>query len=221
MSDGGEGEHRWREAGRPLVPTLVVRGELMPVLHVSQIAEALGLPPPPGGSPCRDAQDATVILDAWLSHIRALEWEALLRPTPSRGRSLRNLTVNVFGPFELLPAAWITGSFDWRPEEDGRREAALEDRTALVNFAESAVAGWTRLLIEAGDELGRRDPLVASRRGDVPFSTLLSFQRWHAAFHYRQLVEFLQPGGVLDLAAFEDLGLPRDVYEGLSAKETR
>lgn len=190
----------------------MVRGEPMPVLHVSQIAEALGLPPPPGGSPLRDAQDATVILDAWLSHLRALEWEGLVRPTPSRGRSLRNLTVNVFGPFELLPAAWTTGSFDWRPENDGTREATLEDRTALVHFAEGAVAGWTRLLIEAGDELARRDPLVASPRGDVPFSTLLSFQRRHAAFHYRQLVEFLHPAGALDLAVFEDLGLPEDVY---------
>lgn len=212
MRDGGEGEHRWREAGRPLVPTLVVRGEPMPVLHVSQIAEALGLPPPLGGSPLRDAHDATVILDAWLLHVGALEWETLLQPTPSRGRSLRNLTVNVFGPFELLPAAWTTGSFDWRPEEDGTREAALEDSAALVRFAEGAAAGWSRLLVEAGDELARCDPVVASPRGGVPFSTLLSFQRWHAAFHYRQLVEFLRLDEALDLAAFEDLGLPRDVF---------
>ena len=212
MRDGGEGEHRWREAGRPLVPTLVVRGEAKPVLHVSQIAEALGLPPPPGGSPLRDAHDSAVILDAWLSHVGALEWETLLRPTPSRGRSLRNLTVNVFGPFELLPAAWTTGSFDWRPEEDGTRETALEDWPALLRFAEGAAAAWSRLLVEAGDELARRDPVVASPRGDVPFSTLLSFQRRHAAFHYRQLVEFLRLDEALDLAAFEDLALPRYVY---------
>ena len=212
MRDGGEGEHRWREAGRPLVPTLVVRGEAKPVLHVSQIAEALGLPPPPGGSPLRDAHDAAVILDAWLSHVRALEWETLLRPTPSRGRSLRNLTVNIFGPFELLPAAWTTGRFDWRPEEDGAREAELEDNAALVRFAEGAAAAWSRFMLEAGDELARRDPVVASPRGDVPFSTLLSFQRWHAAFHYRQLVELLRPDERLDLAAFEDLGLPSDVF---------
>ena len=212
MRDSGDGERRWREAGRPLVPTLVVRGEPTPVLHVSQIAEALGLPPPPGGSPRRDAHDATRILDSWLSHVGALEWQTLLRPTPSRGRSLRNLTVNVFCPFELLPTAWSTGGFDWRPEEDGTREATLGDRTALVHFAEQATAGWTRFLTEAGDELARRDPLVASPRGDVPFSTLLSFQRWHAAFHYRQLAEFLRLGGAPDLAAFEDLALPRDVY---------
>jgi hypothetical protein len=101
---------------------------------------------------------------------------------------------------------------DWRPEEDGRREAALEDSAALVRFAEGAAAGWSRLQVEAGDELACRDPVVASPRGDVLFSTLLSFQRWHAAFHYRQLVEFLRLDEALDLAGFEDLGLPRDVF---------
>jgi hypothetical protein len=212
VRDGGEGEARWRRTGRPLVPTLVVAGVAMPVVHVSQIAEALGLPPPPGGSPVRDARDAAVILDAWLSHIGELEWETLLRPTPSRGRSLRNLTVNVFGPFELLPAAWTAGRFDWRPEEDGAREAEFEDRLALLRFAEGAAAGWRRLLVEIGDELARFDPSVVSPRGDVPFSTLLSFQRWHAAFHYRQLVEFLRPEETLDLAAFEDLDLPTEIF---------
>ena len=77
------------------MPTLVVTGHAFPVLHVSQIASALGLPPAPSGDPQRDGADAAVILEAWLGHIHELEWETLLRPTPSRGRSLRNLTVNV------------------------------------------------------------------------------------------------------------------------------
>ena len=33
-------------------------------------------------------------------------------------RSLRNLTVNVFHPFELLPTAFDEGRFDWDPDLD-------------------------------------------------------------------------------------------------------
>ena len=77
-------------------------GTITPVLHVSQIADTLGLPPPPSAHPLRDGRDADAVLEAWLRQVRALDWDTLLRPTPSRGRSLRNLTVNVFHPFELL-----------------------------------------------------------------------------------------------------------------------
>jgi hypothetical protein len=42
----------------------------MPVRHVSQIAEALGLPPVPGGPPERNGADAAAILDAWVGRIR-------------------------------------------------------------------------------------------------------------------------------------------------------
>jgi hypothetical protein len=209
--DGGEGERRWQNAGRPLVPSLVVGGIATPVLHVSQIAEALGLPPPPSGDPLRDGRDAAAILDAWLSELRASDWGTLLRPTRSRGRSLRNLTVNVFHPLELLPHAWTTGEFSWRPEEDDSREVQLGSLGALLRFADSAATAWSRFLDERGEELAARDPLVDSPRGSVPFSALLSFQRWHAAYHYRQLAATLGVSQAL-LDGFDDLGLPSDVF---------
>jgi hypothetical protein len=43
----------------------------------------------------------------------------------------------------------------------------------------------------------------------VRFSTLVSFQRRHAAYHYRQLVHVLGAEPELDLTA---LALPRDVF---------
>jgi hypothetical protein len=160
----------------------------VPVLHVSQIAEALGLPRPASEDPQRDGTDAAVILEAWLGHICELDWGTLLRPTPSRGRSLRNLTVNVFHPFELLSGAWTTHRFDWQPEADHIRETAITNTGVLYRFAERAAADWQRFLDNVGDRLGSRDPVVSSLRGDVAFSALLSFQRWHAAYHYRQLL---------------------------------
>ena len=71
------------------------------------------------------------ILAAWLGHLHTTPWSVLLAPTPARGRSLRNLTVNVFHPFELLPAAWTSGEFDWRPEDDGSRERSEEHTSEL------------------------------------------------------------------------------------------
>ncbi len=207
-ADGGEGARRWAEAGRPVLPSLVVDGRVVPVLHVSQIAEELALPVP-ASVPERDAADATTILDAWIDGIRQADWETLLEPTPARGRSLRNLTVNVFHPFELLPDAWRTGEFDWRPEDDGAREAGLVTQEALLAFAEASAAGWRAF--RAGTDVASQDEPVRSSRGEVRFSALLSFQRWHAAYHYRQLVSVLGVDG-LDLGAFEGLTLPRDVF---------
>jgi hypothetical protein len=182
-----------------------VDGRPTPVLHVSQIAEALGLPAPPGGSPAREGDDALSILRAWIDAVRGSSWEALLEPTPARGRSLRNLTVNVFHPFELLPAAWRSGRFLWHPEDDGAREQRLESLGDLLGFAGGAAEGWRAFLEE---ELDARDPLVDSSRGPVRYSALVSFQRWHAAYHYRQLVHVL--GG--ELALPDGLVLPRDLF---------
>ena len=195
-----------------MIPALVVGGEAIPVLHVSQIAEALGLPPPAPGSALRDARDAAVVLEAWLGHLRCADWETLLRPTRSRGRSLRNLTVNVFHPFELLPDAWATGRFDWRPELDAELEHGVDDRASLAGMAEHALAGWHSFLEAFEHELEHRDPPVSSPRGDVAFSALLSSQRWHAAYHYRQLVDTLEPEQRLDLARFDNLDLPSDLF---------
>jgi hypothetical protein len=211
VGDGGEGERRWRSAGRPVVPSLAVGDTLRPVLHVSQIAEALGLDPPPSSHPLRDGRDAGAVLGTWLSELRSADWDALLRPTRSRGRSLRNLTVNVFHPFELLPGAWTTGEFDWRPERDDLLERRLADRGSLLGYAQSAADGWRRFLDEHGAELETRDPLTRSPRGPLRFSSLLAFQRWHAAYHYRQLTATLRREPTL-LDSLPDLRLPEEIF---------
>ena len=78
------------------MPSLSVDGVVEPVLHVSQLAAALGVPSRPMLSSTHLARDTLVVLDAWLTGIRPLAVEVLLEATPARGRSLRNLTVNVF-----------------------------------------------------------------------------------------------------------------------------
>jgi hypothetical protein len=189
-----------------VLPALVVDEHATPVLHVSQVAEALGIPPPPSGSPGRDAAEAAAILDAWIGVVGEADWEALLAPTPARGRSLRNLTVNVFHPFELLPVAWSGGEFPWDPEDDGVREQRLGTAEELLRFAGVAVAGWRSFLDR--EDLDASDPPVSSPRGPLRFSALVSFQRWHAAYHHRQLVHVL--GG--EPVELDDLVLPREVF---------
>jgi hypothetical protein len=185
----------------------VLDGQAHPVLHVSQIAELLGLVAPDSRSPARDGADALAILDSWLRLVSDADWEAMVQPTPSRGRTLRNLTVNVFHPFELLPGAWATGKFPWRPEEDGAREAGLGDRERLLAWAAAAADGWRSFLSRA--DIGATDPVVTSPRGETRFSALVSSQQWHAAYHFRQLVHVLGAG---DGGLLEGLALPRDVF---------
>jgi hypothetical protein len=216
IRDGAHGESRWREAGRPIVPSLVVGGEALPILHVSQLAAALGLPPPEAPPGARLAADTADVLRAWLDQLRPLSWSTLVAPTPSRGRSLRNLTVNVFHPFTLLPAAWAGDGFPWDPEEDDRREAALATAGDVVSYAQSIHESWSDFL-ERADDLDRPGLLVPSPRGALAWLDLLDHQRWHAAFHYRQFVEFLDRERLarpqaLPLALLEGLQLPADVF---------
>ncbi|HEX3454075.1 MAG TPA: hypothetical protein VHS03_05580 [Gaiellaceae bacterium] len=206
------GEERWVEAGRPIVPSLLVDGVASPILHVAQLASMLGLEAPPSLEAARLAWDSVAVLDAWVKLITPLDFAALTAPTPSRGRSLRNLTVNVFHPFELLPGAFESGRFDWDPELDDEREAALVDAAAVVGYARVRHDAWRDWVFEHETELAERDPQVSSPRGEVAYSTLLDFQRWHAAFHYRQLLAVLGTAGALSLASLADLDLPAAVF---------
>jgi hypothetical protein len=209
--DGADGERRWLEAGRPVLPSLFLNGETMPVLHPSQIAKALGLPSPATGAPSSNGRDVATVLDAWRAHLLMIGWDQLTASTASRGRSLRNLTVNVFQPVGLLPVAWHTGTFDWRPDEDEVLERALADRDAVVRFAAAAADCWQSFLNAHGDRLDAHDPAVSTPRGTITFSALLSFQRWHAAYHYRQLVDSARVTDPLDLTPFR-LALPDRIY---------
>jgi glutaredoxin len=212
-----DGRERWVASGRPIVPSLLVGGVVSPILHVSQLASMLGLEAPAQLEVTRLAWDLTAVLDAWLELIRELDFETLTEPTPSRGRSLRNLTVNVFHPVELLPTAFDEGRFDWDPTLDDEREAPLQDSTAVVAYAAGRFDSWRDWLLEREADLVARDPDVDSPRGQVTYRTLLDSQRWHAAFHYRQLLAFLggrghDLNGALALASLRDLDLPADVY---------
>jgi len=212
-----DGKERWLAAGRPVVPSLLLGGVASPILHVSQLAAVLGLDAPAQLEVSRLAWDATAVLDAWVGLIRPLDFETLTLPTPSRGRSLRNLTVNVFHPFELLPRAFDDGWFDWDPTRDDEREAALPDAAAVVAFAVDRRLAWQDWLLEREDDLLARDPEVGSPRGSLTYRNLLDSQRWHAAFHYRQLLAYLESGGhdlagALSPASLRDLDLPAEVF---------
>lgn len=201
------------------MPSLVVNGLAFPIMHPLQIASILGLPRPESEvDSVRLAWDTVSIMDDWVEILPEAPWELLVTPTPSRGRSIRNLTVNAFRPFELLPDAWRTRSFEWYTgEADTHRELPLTDLGKLEGFARMALRGWEDFLMESEEELGKEDPEIQSSRGEVPYSLVLRAQRWHVAFHHRQVVDFLRsegmdPKNVLDVEGFEDLDLPPEIY---------
>ncbi len=173
------------------MPSLLVDGEARPILHVSQIARWLGLPVPQAGGSLASGWDLASTLDRWLELIRPLDVAGLTAPAEPRGRSVRNLTVNVFHPVSLLAEAFASGRFDWDPDGDDERESALATPESVVRYAETIAAAWTSFLLDAERELGSRDPLVVSPRGDVGFAELLASQRWHAAFHREQVEAFV------------------------------
>jgi hypothetical protein len=199
------------------LPSIAIDGVVSPLLHVSQLSSLLGLEAAVRGNAVALAWDTVSLLQAWSRELAELPWQVITRPTPSRGRSLRNLTVNVFHPFELLPGAWLRGEFPWEPELDEKREAAYGDTAALAGWADATLDGWQAFLAAHADEFGERDPEVASPRGRISWTALLASQRTHAGFHLRQLDLFLaQEGmtrvGMLSPETLEGLDLPAEVW---------
>jgi hypothetical protein len=208
------GSRRWQELGRPSLPALVVDGEVTPLFHVSQMAAALGLPCPDGAEWLSAGWDIAAVLRAWCDHLDEAGFELALEPTPSRGRTLRNLTVNVFRPLELLAGAEETGRFDWDPDLDDQRERRLTDGPALSSYARRAAGVWHDFLLSSG-ESPPAGVVVGTPRGEIELSALVASQRWHAAYHYRQMVEFLRGRGLELRDAVPppaDIGLPGDVF---------
>ena len=74
---------------------------------------------------------------------------------------------------------------------DDEREAPLRDAAEVVGYASDRYVSWHDWLLERERDLLARDPDVESPRGRVTYRTLLDSQRWHAAFHYRQLLAVL------------------------------
>lgn len=195
----------------------MVDGRPTTILHVSQVASLLGLPVPSLAVAERVAWDTVTVLKTWTETLAVLDWDLVMQPTPSRGRTTRNLTVNSFHPFELVPEAFHRGSFEWYPERDDERERELTDMPALQEYADRILGGWELFLFEHSDALGDTAGMVRGPQGELTFTALLEAQRWHAAWHHRQVVDHCRGQGRRDLpelpeALMQDIRLPAAVY---------
>ena len=180
-----------------------------PILHPSQIASILGIEHQSSEPAQEVAWDTVSILEGWVKNLNHLSWSEILAPTPSRGRSTRNLTVNAFHPFELLPGAFERGEFPWRPDlTDAEMEASLVDSGSTVEFASNVLNGWKLFLMGQDSEAGFVDGPVTTPRGEVTLHALLDSQRWHAAWHHRQ---------VIDAAKLVGHSLPHRLSDGMSS----
>jgi hypothetical protein len=191
-----DGLARWRSAGSPPIPSIEIDGVTTTIMHVSHVARLLDLPAPPLLDQSRVAHDLTLLIGSWERMLRPLPPEAIVEPTASRGRSLRNLTMNAVYPISLLPAAHETGTFDWGLVDlDEERAAPYTDASSLADFTRSVQHTWSAFVLGNEDELATRDDWIEAPRGRMRFSELLEHQRWHLAFHHRQVVEFLETLG--------------------------
>jgi hypothetical protein len=176
------------------VPALCGPGFAQSLWHPSQAAALLGIAAPAGDEPVRMGWDVSAVLTAWIECVEALPWEVLNAPTQSRGRTLRDLSVNVFRPIELLAEAWSSGRFFWDVPADDARVAALSDPGLLLDYLRPIQEMWEGFVGTTGDDLAE-PKAVATSKGDLTYRELLDAQRLHAAYHLRQLVAFLEADG--------------------------
>ena len=157
--------------------------------------------------------DIAAILRAWCDHLQEAGFELVLEPTPSRGRTLRNLTVNVFHPLELLAGAGETGRFDWDPDLDEERERRLADAPALNAYARRGRRRLARLPAELRRGARRHGGLHAARRaralGARRFPALACRVSLPPARPVHARPRLRGPGAV---PVAPDLGLPDEVF---------
>lgn len=211
------GQSRWMELGSPRVPSLLLDERMTAIYHVSQVASLLGLTPAQRTRALRLAWDLSMVVQAWSEQLATISWELMSTPTPSRGRSVRELTINVHEPLREMEVAWETGRFTWNTGRDEVLASDLADAEELRAYSEARSAGWIAFLSSVGEELEQRDPDIRAGGETLSFSALLDSQRLHAAFHYRQLQSFLAAHDAasehpLDLARLEGLQLPEVVF---------
>jgi hypothetical protein len=213
-----DGLARWQAAGSPPIPAVEVDGVSTLIMHVSQLAGILGLPAPPMPDATRLAYDLLMVVGSWAAIVSPLPWEIVVAETPSRNRSIRNLTMNAVYPISLLPVARDTGRFDWGLiDEDEQLAARFETTESLAAFVRSVHDEWAAFVVAREDDLTEQDPWTEAPRGRMRYSELLSHQRWHIAFHHRQLIEFLEQAGMSQPAATRinsslTIKLPRTVF---------
>lgn len=219
--DGDVGQRLHESFGKPTIPSVLVDGDPVPIFHPVQLRSLLGMPAEDGDGPepwLPLAWDIASILDDWLRLLPVFTWEQLLAPTLSRGRNTRNLTVNVWRPIELLPVAYERHFFGWYTgEADLQVEAYLHTVEQVADYAQRGSWAWQSWLMELTELPEVDDPWLSSTRGDTAFSHLLRAQRFHAAFHHRQITDFLTTQGVafdrqLDVTALPGIGLPDEIY---------
>ena len=217
-----EEPERWRAAGSPPVPTLVLDGVAHALQHPGHAAALLGLVPPPElRDALRVAWDVDTVVDAWLELAEQTPWAVLTAPGVVLDRTPLALTIDGLVGVAALTAALWTGWFHWpgNPETGATGDASIGpyeasivtrigDRDDLLVFAHRVARGWRAALGEHEQSL-RGDPAqpVWSPRGELALVDLLEAQRLHCAGHYRQATA--APGVVqtLDLATLPDLVL--------------
>lgn len=216
--DDGDGAKRYAADGKPTIPAVTFGGDVVSFQHPSQLASLLQLD-------IGQAQPATAVafslldvLERWIAVLDGVPFTSLLEPTLSRGRNIRNLTVNVYRPIRMLPQTYRDGLFNWYTNEaDLQQESFLRDTGAVIAFAQEIYGEFANFLLEDGEALTGYDPQLTGNRGEMRFSELLVTQRFHAAFHYRQIVDFFNTNGygpkpALPQMIVEEIALPSNLY---------
>jgi len=85
----------------------------------------------------------------------------------------------------------------------------LATAESVIGYAAGIQASWGVWVDRRSAELSHSDPPIVSPRGEITFSVLLDAQRWHAAFHLRQLDTILD---TRLLPVLTELALPADVF---------
>jgi hypothetical protein len=182
------------------------------IMHVSQVARLLDLPSPPLAESSQVGYDIVLLLESWERMLRPLPDEAVVRETASRGRSVRNLTMNAVYPISLLPDAYASEQFDWGlVDRDEELAQPYADASALAELTRGVRDAWSAFVLTYEEELATHDPWIEAPRGRMLFSELLNHQRWHLAFHQRQVAEHLDLPGERALPAMLGIDLPETV----------
>src|SRR5262249_28027643 len=196
---------------------VVIQGDRHVVVgHVAQLREFLGMPPEEGAE-WNDLVDAAErVLLAFERLLTQLREEDITKPTPNRGRDMRNMTVNIFSLMEELIVTMRTKHFSYQAHKDHDKISVdMKSVADLRAYAKHAREKW----IAAARAFPREridEPITTDRKGDLTQYQALDAGSRHAAGHLRQAYAFLRQLGIepIDEMTREEMA-PIQVQESL------
>lgn len=199
MFNDSEARREWDALPEQVVPMVTQGDRRLKMLFISQLRAFLGIAPDANAPTYEDLAAAHErVLEAVESAARSVPHDALSKPTPNRGRDMRELVYNICEMVDAMTRSLDTHDLAGYPpvdkQYDFKQSRPLETPDQVADHALATRTRWIERVALMGD--ADADSTVLSHAGETTQYELLERVAMHSTQHLRQIYAFLRDLGV-------------------------